>query len=519
MRFNTKKILSLATILLAGGMLMIQSSCTAGFESINRPGGKLSEEEMGRDNFKMGAFFPNMSDIAFPAQENSYQMNENLIGAQYSRYMMFTKPSWSTSNFLIYNAPSGWINHPFQDLMSKFYSAWNEVHKMTEGKGVNYAWSQILRVIAMQRLTDQYGPIPYRGVEDGNISTAYDSQEDVYKYMFDDLNEAIDVITSFSLANPENRSMASFDKLYAGDFKKWVVLANSQKLRMAIRISEANPELAKEMAEQAVNHPIGVMTSNSDNANYRYSKNPLEVMWNSYGDTRAAADITAYMNGFKDPRIEKYLQPMKFTFLGSVYQGNRSGINVNNIEISSSYSSPKVSTMDPVLWMSVAEVSFCRAEGALRGWNMGGSAKELYELAIRQSFEQWGASGADDYINNSTLTQADYTDPSGANSIAAVSKITIKWNDAASLDEKMERLITQKWIALWPLGTEAWSEKRRTGFPKYFPLGTPNLPEVANRIPFAPDEYLNNRENVIQAVSLLEGDDNYQTKIWWQKKN
>lgn len=518
MKINTKKISFFAGILLAGSMLMTQSSCTAGFESINRPGGKLSEEEMGRDNFKMGAFFPNMSDIAFPAQENSYQMNENLVGAQYSRYMMFTKPAWSTSNFLTYNPPTGWVNHPFKDLMAKFYSAWNEVNKMTEGKGVNYAWSQVLRVIAMQRLTDQYGPIPYRGVESGSISTAYDSQEDVYKYMFEDLNEAIEVLTSFSLANPENRSMANFDKLYAGDFSKWVRLANSQKLRMAIRISGVEPELAKTMAEEAVNHPIGVMQSNSDNANYHYAKNPLEVMWNSYGDTRAAADITAYMNGFKDPRVEKYLQPMKFASKESPYQGNRSGSNIANLEDAQKYSSPKVATTDPVLWMAVSEVTFCKAEGALLGWNMGGTAKELYELAIRQSFEQWGASGADDYLNNSELTQADYVDPAGANSISAVSNITIKWDDAADMTVKMERLITQKWIALWPLGTEAWSEKRRTGFPKYFPLGTPNLPEVANRIPFAPDEYTNNRDNVLQAITQLGGKDDYQTKLWWQQK-
>ncbi len=518
MKFNTKKISFFAGVLLAGGLLMSQSSCTAGFESINRPGGKLSEEEMGRDNFKMGAFFPEMSDIAFPAQENSYQMNENLVGAQYARFMMFTKPAWSTANFITYNPPTGWVNHPFKDPMSKFYSAWNEVKKMTGSKGVNYAWAQVLRVIAMQRITDQFGPIPYRGVENGSISTAYDSQEDVYKYMFEDLNEAIEVLTSFALANPENRSMSSFDNLYAGDFAKWVRLANSQKLRMAIRICNVNPDLAKEMAEEAVSHPIGVMVSNADNANYRYSKNPLEVMWNSYGDARAAADITSYMNGFKDPRIEKYFQPMKFTSKGSLYQGNRAGINIANLEDAQRYSSPKVSTTEPLLWMAVSEVTFCKAEGALKGWNMGGTPKELYELAIQQSFEQWGAAGADDYINNSNLTQADYVDPSGNNSISAVSNITIKWDDTASMEEKMERLITQKWIALWPLGTEAWSEKRRTGFPRYFPLAIPNLPEVANRIPFAPDEYTNNKDNVLQAITLLNGNDDYQTKLWWQKK-
>lgn len=515
MKTNNKKIKVLACIALVGTLVL--GSCTAGFEAINRPGGRLSEEEMGRDNFKTGAFFPEMSDIAVPAQENAYQMTENLIGAQYARFMMFTKPGWSSASFITYNPKNLWLNIPFNRVMSEFYSPWMEVKKATEGKGVNYAWAQLLRVVAMQRMTDQYGPIPYRGVEDGSLNSAYDSQEDVYKYMFEDLSGAIEVLTSFVAANPSDRSMANFDKLYDGDFTQWVKLANSLKLRMAIRISNVAPELAQQMGEEAVNHPIGVMMSNADNANYKYAKNPLEVMWNAYGDTRAAADITSYMNGFNDPRISKYFRKMEFTTAGSPYQGNRTGIVVNNLESAKKYSVPNVGKLDPLLWMAVSEVTFCRAEGALRGWNMGGSVKDLYELAIKQSFEQWGASGVEAYINDDTSTQANYDDPSGNNSINAVSNITIKWRDEAALEEKMERLITQKWIALWPLGTEAWSEKRRTGYPQYFPYAIPNLPEVANRILFAPDEYTNNSDNVVEAVVLLGGEDDYQTKLWWQK--
>ena len=85
----------------------------------------------------------------------------------------------------------------------------------------------------------------------------------------------------------------------------------------------------------------------------------------------------------------------------------------------------------------------------------------------------------------------------------------------------MERLITQKWIAMWPLGQEAWSEYRRTGYPRFFPLlngNVTNLPS-ANRIPFPPSEYIRNAANVNAAVSKLGGADNYQTKVWWQRRD
>ena len=62
------------------------------------------------------------------------------------------------------------------------------------------------------------------------------------------------------------------------------------------------------------------------------------------------------------------------------------------------------------IWMTSAEMAFCRAEGALAGWNMDGTAEALYNEGITLSFEQWGASGAADYIANSTATPADYVD-------------------------------------------------------------------------------------------------------------
>ena len=88
-----------------------------------------------------------------------------------------------------------------------------------------------------------------------------------------------------------------------------------------------------------------------------------------------------------------------------------------------------------------------------------------------------------------------------------------------------ERIITQKWIALFPNGLEAWAEYRRTGYPKLFPIienqsgGTINDKWGARRLNYPVDEYQENRANVIEAVSkYLNGRDNMGTRVWWDTK-
>ena len=172
------------------------------------------------------------------------------------------------------------------------------------------------------------------------------------------------------------------------------------------------------------------------------------------------------------------------------------------------------------MWMNAAEVSFLRAEGAWRGGAMGGTPEFFYKQGIERSFEQYGLSGADDYANDSTLKPADYADPNKdySYSIKARTDVTIKW---AEDGRELERIMTQKWIAIYPLGQEAWSEQRRTGYPRFFPVVVNNggdnaLTEgLARRIPYPPAEQEHNGDNYDAAVGLLHGPDDYATRLWW----
>lgn len=503
-------ILSMATLV----------GCTDKFEDFNRNPAEPTDEEIMEGHYKLGAFFPQMINYAYPAQENAYQMGENLIGDPYGRYLSIANSGFS-SNFSIFNAPNGWINSPFNDVFGKVYGGWAQINQQTNGEGYLFAWAEIIRVTAMQRLTDMYGPLPYSQLQSGSIAVAYDSQEEVYKGMFNDLDYAITTLTEFVKENPSYRAMATFDKVYASDFSKWVKYANSLKLRLAIRIAYANPTLAKQKAEEAVKHSIGVMTGNDDNTLNPYPKNPIWTVTNSWGDSKPCADIISYMLGYNDPRISKYFTPTTIEGAVDEYLGVRTGYSLP--AKTSQYSSTTYAQTDPTLWMPASETAFLKAEGALRGWDMGGTAKDFYEEGIKLSFAQWSAGGVDSYLENETNKPSDFNDPDPAVAAKAISTMTIKWDDAADFETKLERLITQKWIATYPLGQEAWSDQRRTGYPRFFPVlvnasDDPNLTtRLASRIPFPPDEEKNNKQNYEGAVQLLGGEDNYSTKLWWDK--
>lgn len=137
-----------------------------------------------------------------------------------------------------------------------------------------------------------------------------------------------------------------------------------------------------------------------------------------------------------------------------------------------------------------------------------------------------GAGNVDTYKLDSEKTAADYIDPLvSSNNIDAVSKITIAWKDSDSKDKNLERIITQKWIAMFPNGQEAWTEYRRTGYPKLFPVkvnnsaGTIDTDVQIRRISFARSEYILNWENIQKAIELLGGPDNGGTRLWWDAEN
>src|SRR5262249_45737307 len=121
----------------------------------------------------------------------------------------------------------------------------------------------------------------------------------------------------------------------------------------------------------------------------------------------------------------------------------------------------------PANVICAAEAWFLRAEGALLGWSMGGTAEELYESGIRNSMLQWGITdntAIDNYINSvaTPIAPADFLNS------PAVSDIPVKFS--ADINEQKEQIATQKWLALFPDAMEAWADYRRGHYNKLYPV-------------------------------------------------
>jgi len=184
--------------------------------------------------------------------------------------------------------------------------------------------------------------------------------------------------------------------------------------------------------------------------------------------------------------------------------------------------------------MVAAESWFLKAEAALRGWANAGDAKTNYETGIDRSFAMYGlAAEASAYKNDAASKPKAYIDPkaktAGENDVPAgspnLSTITIKWSDADNNNRKLERIITQKWIALFPDGEEAWAEYRRTGYPILFPVvvnksagAIPTVPGIRS-IPIPQVEFTTNKAAAEAAVATLGGPSNGATRLWWDVAN
>lgn len=518
------KIYRLLVTLIAASLLMFATSCTSGYDKANQDPSGATEEEMDRDGYRLSSAFRTIGNFVVPTAAHTSQFTDCLLGGSYGGYLADANDGFNGKNFATYNPEDHWARVVFNDILPEVFLSRKSVEELTTDP-VPLAAANIMEAMAISRVTDTYGPIPYSKIGmDGAMSAPYDSQEEVYNKMFELLDSAIEELTE----RPTEDFSPRVDDVYGGTVVNWIKLANSFKLRLAIRISKVSPALAQQKAEEVASHPIGAIEDPSESAYKPVSgKNPFYVVmyeWND-GDSRVSADITSFMNGYNDPRREAYFTISTFSQTGVVngYHGLRSGIYIPSKPEIKQYSNMKLDVSSKILWMNAAETSFLKAEAAMYGWNMGGTAEEFYNKGIEQSFAELGVSGAAAYMEDETSKPQAYKDPLGSFSYTGTpSAITIKWDNGATEEQMLERIITQKWIANFPLGYEMWSDFRRTGYPQLMEAmqnnsgGVVDNKRMARRMPYPQLEYTDNRENVVEAVSsYLRGPDNMATDVWW----
>ncbi|QRR00406.1 SusD/RagB family nutrient-binding outer membrane lipoprotein [Dyadobacter sandarakinus] len=366
----------------------------------------------------------------------------------------------------------------------------------------------IMRAWMFSLLTDAYGDIPYTeatsGVS-GILQPKYDAQEVVYAGILNDLKTANEILGA--------GETVVGDLIYNGDVAKWRKLANSLRLRYLLRISGRKDVKADMQAILADATGNPVMTSNADNGTLRYltsapNQFPLyTARQGSFDEFRLSKNLGDKLTALADPRITVFAQPTDASATAGApkYVGVPNGLNEvaaldynggpNNVSRAGSLFF-KGSITDRGLdvakgyIMGYPELQFILAEAARKGLiTSTTTAKTYYEQGIAAAFDYTDVAMPANYLSSPGVA---YTDASALTLIG-----------------------TQKWIALFFTGLEAWFDWRRTGIPT-INAGVDNVNggRVPVRFAYPRSEQTLNPGSLSEAVAR-QGADNYNTRVWW----
>ena len=530
------------------GVLALSLFTACDFQKVNTNEFELLPEEGLMDGISIGGPITAMQKCVFPvgtqadgtSVANRYQTAYNLAADCWSGYFGQNN-NWGGPNNLNYFLKDGWVASSYTESYSTIVPLWQDLKGKTETQFPEvFALAQILKISAWHKATDMFGPIPYKEAGKGLITVPYDSQEEVYKTMFKELSDAIEVLTKYA-DNGNSKLLPNADAVYAGDVHKWVVYANSLMLRLAMRVYYADAALSKQYALQAVNHSYGVMKTKDDEAKMERGaslefKNNLDVLINQYNECRMGSSMLAYLGGYQDPRLPKYFNTSTVSQAVTVgtygkYSGVPTGHDVSSNDAFKDSSRPAITSTTPTYWMRASEVYFLLAEAALHGFAVGGTAESLYEKGIEMSFEENGIASSEvaDYMSSGLKPSAysfHLTNPGVNVDVPAVTEATTAWSGTD--EEKLEKIMIQKWIALYPNGQEAWTEYRRTGYPKlHSAISNYSNGEVDSEVGIRRMRFPTNKSTSAEDIANLEsarkllrgGLDKAGTRLWWDNKN
>jgi len=506
--------------------LFLGAACTDKFEEVNRNPYQVNGESLQQDFNHVGAYYSSML-----SNLQGHQIEENLVYDSFVRHLGTPTPFvGGVNNTTYYIRWNTYWDRIYNNVMAPA----TQVIKIAEKDdyAVFAAWAKLIKVLGISRLTAYHGPVIYSKYGSNEAVVKYDSEQELYTALFADLDA---ILTVFN-ANKTYSGMKKFDASYGGDVTKWIKLVNSMRLRLAIRISKVSPALAKAQGEKAISDQGGLILANGDNFNISLygGKIPVAVICFEWGDTRMGDGMESFLVGLKDGRISKYFQPATDNTLYSdhpdyPYKGIRNGalLGAKDDRLTFSMINESFKAVNSRRFFTAQEIQFCLAEAALRGWAGAGNAKGHYEEGVKLSFADWGAGGVDTYLADGTSKPIDYKDPksvSPINAFVSRSTITVKWDDGDSNELKLEKIMTQKWIASFSEALESWCDHRRTGYPKLpynykndssadWGVIAPN--DFIKRMPFVQGQRTGNAAGVADATTKLGGPDLISTRLWW----
>jgi len=297
------------------------ASCTKDLKNLNQDRKLITDKSLEQDANDGGYSLPGMElGIADVLTTWRIEMQQNLNADNYSGYMSLPQAYYNNQNTATYFRVNSWDDQIWLVPSSKVLDQWLAMKK----KGFDtkypdlYAMALIFKVFAGHRLADIFGPIPY-SLYGTASDVKFDSQEQAYGFFFDDLRTAVANLEAALAATPniDKVHYARFDKsTYGGSYATWIKVANTLRLRLAMRISYVNPAKAQQEAEAAVSDPGGLLTDKEGSFKMSTgSVNPLYTITHDWNETRINAAVESILGGYNDPRLPVYALPASLSAL------------------------------------------------------------------------------------------------------------------------------------------------------------------------------------------------------------
>lgn len=425
------------------------------------------------------------------------------------------------------------------------------------------AMCSIMYCYAALELSDIYGPFPWWDykMDKQESPLQYLAMNEIYDSLFVDLKKAGDVLKDFVNTPKVHRDsindlLQTYDYIFpdpkvsfplknVGDsilgVENWRRFANTLRLRMAMRMTNVDPERAKIEAKLAYDDGLIEKT-------VAYSKNkpvhPLFGITQTWKDSRLNASMENIMKRMKYPLMDVIFQKNTDDIydsngklvvpIESQFVGLKTGIPLTPRNDANQYTkySPVSATFSnqPICLFRVSEMWFLLSEAELRwpgevfGYDY--RIQETYENGIFAAFEDYGIPATDprviEYCNSDENTMENYVDPFNSyyNEDGLVS-ITPKWDDGVTDAVKLEKIITQKWLTNFPNGLEAWNDLRRTGYPRIFVQktdigdGSIRTNKIIRRLPWDVSDPSLASDVATTGVAALGGPNLESTRLWW----
>ncbi len=390
---------------------------------------------------------PNKSPTANPEEVLTASIGymSYVVDAQYNRRSQLWGQYWTWGPGVAIGNVERYISagNDYNNGWARMYSnALRDLKFVAESDSKAHAGvSKILQAYIFQGLVDHFGDVPFSEAlsgepENGGIlSPSYDDDADIYAQLIPMIDGGLDDLAGLS------DGLGAEDLLYGGDITKWTKFANSLKLRILMRQS-MNSDVSAQVtsliaAGNFIEGPADAAEVAFDGA--VGDENPMYAYFErSLGNYFLASNTSMdYLRETNDPRLGAFYIPNS--------SGNFVSINQGSVDDQPFTASPSdfsqgsavtYNNDNPVILMSDWEVSFLRAEAAVR-FGTADDANSLFESALTQNFNYVGAVDTVGFV-----ASLDFAGSSDA--------------------DKVKTIAIQKWVSMNGLQEdEGWIETRR----------------------------------------------------------